>query len=154
MRVQNQEKGLDNMEALLIVGGSVIFVMVLEFIFILIDWSVERKNKIIIELNQFKLFYSMNPDAWELRYSYVLYKVLNERGYIEKEYRFSFPFIDYIRYMILRKKLFNKKEQSKYLELYLEALEYIKKDIEKFTEQNNEFVKEQLEKLQNTERYM
>ena len=96
----------------------------------------------------------MNPDAWELRYSYVLYKVLNERGYIEKEYRFSFPFIDYIRYMILRKKLFNKKEQSKYLELYLEALEYIKKDIEKFTEQNNEFVKEQLEKLQNTERYM
>lgn len=154
MRVQNQEKGLDNMEALLIVGGSVIFVMVLEFIFILIDWSVERKNKIIIELNQFKLFYSMNPDAWELRYSYVLYKVLNERGYVEKEYKFSFPFINYIRYKILRKKLFDKKEQSKYLELYLEALEYIKKDIETFTDDNNDFIKEQLEKLQSNERYM
>ena len=101
MRVQNQEKGLDNMEALLIVGGSVIFVMVLEFIFILIDWSVERKNKIIIELNRFKLFYSMNPDAWELRYSYVLYKVLNERGYVEKEYKFSFPFIDYIDSVVI-----------------------------------------------------
>ena len=154
MRVQNQEKGLDNMEALLIVGGSVIFVMVLEFIFILIDWSVERKNKMIIELNQFKLFYSMNPDAWELRYSYVIYKALNEQGYVVKEYRFSFSFIDYIRYKILRKKLFDKKEQSEYLELYLEALEYIKKDIENFTDDNNDFVKEQLEKLQGNERYM
>lgn len=152
MRVQNQEKGLDNMKALLIVGGSILFVIVLEFISILVDWSIERKNKIIIELNRFKLFYSMNPDAWELRYSYVLYKVLNERGYVEKEYKFSFPFIDYIRYMILRKKLFNKKEQSKYLELYLEALEYIKKDIENFTDDNNDFVKEQLEKLQSNER--
>lgn len=140
------------MEALLIVGGSVIFVMVLEFIFILIDWSVERKNKMIIELNQFKLFYSMNPDAWELRYSYVIYKALNERGYAVKEYRFSFSFIDYIRYKILRKKLFDKKEQSEYLELYLEALEYIKKDIENFTDDNNDFVKEQLEKLQSNER--
>ena len=152
MRVQNREKGLDNMEALLIVGGSVIFVMVLEFIFTLIDWSVERKNKMIIELNQFKLFYSMNPDAWELRYSYVIYKALNEQGYVVKEYRFSFSFIDYIRYKILRKKLFDKKEQSEYLELYLEALEYIKKDIENFTDDNNDFVKEQLEKLRSNER--
>ena len=152
MRVQNREKGLDNMEALLIVGGSVIFVMVLEFIFTLIDWSVERKNKMIIELNQFKLFYSMNPDAWELRYSYVIYKSLNEQGYAVKEYRFSFSFIDYIRYKILRKKLFDKKEQSEYLELYLEALEYIKKDIENFTDDNNDFVKEQLEKLRSNER--
>ena len=124
------------------------------FIDQLMEWCLTRCGKLNIKLKQFKLFYSMNPDAWKLEDDYAVYKVFNRQGYVTKTYLYCFPFIDYIKYKILRKKLLNKKEQAKYTELYLEALEYIKKDIEKFTEQNNDFVKEQLEKLQNTERYM
>ena len=91
----------------------------------------------------------MNPNVWELSDDYVIYNVFNKNGYATKSFKFYFPFLDFIKYKIFKKRLDKKSTQVKYSELYLEALEYIKKDINKFTTDNNDFVNEQLKKLQN-----
>ena len=139
---------------LIIFGGSILITcLVVAFIYfvdLLIDWSIIKKsNKLKIKLKQFKLFYSMNPNVWELRDDYVIYNVFNKNGYATKSFKFYFPFLDFIKYKIFKKRLDKKSTQVKYSELYLEALEYIKKDINKFTTDNNDFVNEQLKKLQN-----
>ena len=139
---------------LIIFGGSILITcLVVAFIYfvdLLIDWSIIKKsNKLKIKLEQFKLFYSMNPNVWELRDDYVIYNVFNKNGYATKSFKFYFPFLDFIKYKIFKKRLDKKSTQVKYSELYLEALEYIKKDINKFTTDNNDFVNEQLKKLQN-----
>ena len=139
---------------LIIFGGSILITcLVVAFIYfvdLLIDWSTTKKsNKLKIKLEQFKLFYSMNPNVWELRDDYVIYNVFNKNGYATKSFKFYFPFLDFIKYKIFKKRLDKKSTQIKYSESYLEALEYIKKDINKFTTDNNDFVNEQLKKLQN-----
>lgn len=138
---------------LIIFGGSILITcLVVAFIYfvdLLIDWSTKKSNKLKIKLEQFKLFYSMNPNVWELRDDYVIYNVFNKNGYATKSFKFYFPFLDFIKYKIFKKRLDKKSTQVKYSELYLEALEYIKKDIENFTTDNNDFVNEQLKKLQN-----
>ena len=139
---------------LIIFGGSILITcLVVAFIYfvdLLIDWSTTKKsNKLKIKLEQFKLFYSMNHNVWELRDNYVIYNVFNKNGYATKSFKFYFPFLDFIKYKIFKKRLDKKSTQVKYSELYLEALEYIKKDIDKFTTDNNDFVNEQLKKLQN-----
>ena len=121
------------------------------FIDLFIDWNIGRSDKLKIKLKQFKRFYNMNPKAWRLKDSYVIYEVFN--GYDGKAtFKFYFPFLDFIRYIIFKKGIEKKSAQVKYTESYLEALEYIKKDIEKFTEQNNKFVEEKIQMLQNTKR--
>ncbi len=138
---------------LIIFGGSILITcLVVAFIYfvdLLIDWGIKKSNKLKIKLKQFKLFYSMNPNVWELRDDYVIYNVFNKDGYATKSFKFYFPFLDFIKYKIFKKRLDKKSTQVKYSELYLEALEYIKKDIDKFTTDNNDFVNEQLKKLQN-----
>lgn len=138
----------------LIISGSILvtclIVAFIYFVDLLIDWSTTKKsNKLKIKLEQFKLFYSMNSNVWELRDDYVIYNVFNKNGYATKSFKFYFPFLDFIKYKIFKKRLDKKSTQVKYSELYLEALEYIKKDIDKFTTDNNDFVNEQLKKLQN-----
>lgn len=138
----------------LIISGSILvtclIVAFIYFVDLLIDWSTTKKsNKLKIKLEQFKLFYSMNPNVWELRDDYVIYNVFNKDGYTTKSFKFYFPFLDFIKYKIFKKRLDKKSTQVKYSESYLEALEYIKKDIDKFTTDNNDFVNEQLKKLQN-----
>ena len=137
---------------LIIIGGILITCLIFAFIYfvdLLIDWGIKKSNKLKIKFEQFKLFYSMNSNAWELRDDYVIYNIFNKNGYATKSFKFYFPFLDFIKYKIFKKRLDKKSTQVKYSELYLEALEYIKKDIDKFTEQNNKFVNEQLKKLQN-----
>ena len=137
---------------LIIIGSILITCLIFAFIYfvdLLIDWGIKKSNKLKIKLKQFKLFYSMNPNVWELRDDYVIYNVFNKDGYATKSFKFYFPFLDFIKYKIFKKRLDKKSTQVKYSELYLEALEYIKKDIDKFTTDNNDFVNEQLKKLQN-----
>ena len=137
---------------LIIIGRILITCLIFAFIYfvdLLIDWGIKKSNKLKIKLKQFKLFYSMNPNVWELRDDYVIYNVFNKDGYATKSFKFYFPFLDFIKYKIFKKRLDKKSTQVKYSELYLEALEYIKKDIDKFTTDNNDFVNEQLKKLQN-----
>lgn len=137
---------------LIIIGSILITCLIFAFIYfvdLLIDCGIKKSNKLKIKLKQFKLFYSMNPNVWELRDDYVIYNVFNKDGYATKSFKFYFPFLDFIKYKIFKKRLDKKSTQVKYSELYLEALEYIKKDIDKFTTDNNDFVNEQLKKLQN-----
>ena len=137
---------------LIIIGSILITCLIFAFIYfvdLLIDWGIKKSNKLKIKLKQFKLFYSMNPNVWELRDDYVIYNVFNKDEYATKSFKFYFPFLDFIKYKIFKKRLDKKSTQVKYSELYLEALEYIKKDIDKFTTDNNDFVNEQLKKLQN-----
>lgn len=137
---------------LIIISSILITCLIFAFIYfvdLLIDWGIKKSNKLKIKLKQFKLFYSMNPNVWELRDDYVIYNVFNKDGYATKSFKFYFPFLDFIKYKIFKKRLDKKSTQVKYSELYLEALEYIKKDIDKFTTDNNDFVNEQLKKLQN-----
>lgn len=135
---------------LIIIGSILVTCLIFAFIYfvdLLIDWSTKKSNKLKIKLEQFKLFYSINPNVWELRDDYVIYNVFNKDGYATKSFKFYFPFLDFIKYKIFKKRLDKKSTQVKYSELYLEALEYIKKDIDKFTTDNNDFVNEQLKKI-------
>lgn len=138
----------------IIISGSLITGLIfglISFISLVTDWWVGKSGKLKIKLKQFKRFYNMNPKAWRLKDSYVIYEVVN--GYDGKAtFKFYFPFLDFIRYIIFKKGIEKKSAQVKYTESYLKALEYIKKDIEKFTEQNNKFVEEKIQMLQNTKR--
>lgn len=140
-----------------ILSSILITILIFSFIYFIdlfIDWNIGRSDKLKIKLKQFKRFYNMNPNAWRLKDDYVMYKAFNEYGSVIKSFKFYFPFLDFIRYRILKKGIEKKSAQVEYSESYLEVLEYIKKDIEKFTEQNNKFVEEKIQMLQNTKRYM
>lgn len=88
----------------------------------------------IIEFEEFKSLYEINPNPWVLESNSVKY-VKNKGGYWDRiEYALRFSFADYLKYRSWKFDLSNKDLKDKRSKEYQEFREAIAQDLEKIKE--------------------
>lgn len=88
----------------------------------------------IIEFEEFKSLYEVNPKHWELRPDSVRYESNPGDYWNSKNYLLRFSFVDYLKYRSWKFDLSNKEEKSKLSKEYQEFREAIAQDLEKIKE--------------------
>lgn len=107
-------------------------------------WRENRGPFPRIKLKDFKKFYALNPERWDIVHDYV---GCNTSG-VEYEY-FSFGFIDYMKYLSWKDELEANEKTKASMESIQRMLDAVKEDIAKAKEQEeansmDEFIKQLL----------
>ena len=107
---------------------------------LLYDWDNYSRDYIRMKFKTFLSFYAINPDRWRLYCDCIEYCPNNTS--------FGFNLIDWVRYKIWKRRLNKWRTKQEHLKKYQSTLELIKKDLEKFTRENDEMMKRETEKYQ------
>lgn len=98
--------------------------------------SIPKMNK--MKFKSFVSFYQIAPGKWGLQDDYVVYyKSADDRYSWKKDHRFTFSFLDLIRYTFWRRSLDKTHEERELYEDYREAIESIRSDVENFQKENH-----------------
>ena len=116
-----------------------------------LSWTVmraqeKRKETNHIKFKTFLLMYEMNPSSWDISCNWQCVYWPNGRYHHDK-FKFSFNFIDFLRYCYFIK---NTKKQKQCQEKNKEVaryLEYFKRDIANYEKQNKAYTEQMLKEI-------
>lgn len=96
-------------------------------------------NPICIKFNDFKKYYEINKNRWNLHDNYVSIYTSSRKMFGKNCY---FGYLDTFKYKKFRKNIQNKKEKESLKQDYIEILEAIQEDINALRKQSNQEIKE------------
>lgn len=134
--------------------GLITIVAIIHLICLLNEWS-STKNwadnyTVFISFKQFKSLYSIAPDKWDLKDTYVIYKIYKP-GVVEyysyvKDCIFN-HFFDYIQYLTFLDKHKKKQKENIRDENLAEVLKAWQNDINEYRQKSLEELKAEREKI-------
>lgn len=126
--------------SLILMVCIIIVAMILDAFNIFIDVPSKYPK---LKFSQFKKFYAINSDRWELQDTYIACQLNSGRWE-----HFSFNLIDfYFKYKPFLKYLEKAKEKEKETKIYLNMIAAVKQDIANFEERNAKYVDSKIDEI-------
>lgn len=129
--------------------GLILFLVILAIMLIIIalicyaiEYSIYTDKNFRLKFKDFKTYYFLNPDSWELDDYTVRKKGVLAPGYSFVLQDFSFSFIDVIYYKIFKNQLKRKKINKEVNSAHMALIDAVQKDINDIRKKANKEIEE------------